>query len=115
MSLKSIILCGIALVVSVGLFISYAAYETNKPWLIYEIEIPETQCTHIKITIFHFEPGSFYEEAHKYKIMEIPEDRTFIHRTQFTGIKHIYAIFEFYNSMGSGYVQVHTERVSIDY
>ena len=119
MSLKSIIAwiigCSLAIVVSAAVFIPYASYEINKPWLSYEIEIPETDCTHVKITIHHHEPGSFWEEAHKYKIMKIPENRTFIYETQFTGIKHIYATFEFYNKMGSGYVHSHTERVSIDY
>lgn len=78
----------------------------------YELPIPETNCTHVKLSVIHDVPGA-RDQEHNFKIQEIPEYGKMLYKLDYE-IKHIFVFMDFYIKSGSGYTKIHSENYFLE-
>ena len=85
--------------------------ETNRPWITYDISIPEYNdtATHVKIGVLYRGEGGLNVDFNS-GFIPIPENRTMSYKTQFGHIREMFVLVRYFIKTGSGYIQVHQEN-----
>jgi len=95
-------------------YINIEDREIDKPWITYQIQIPETTATHVKIGIIHNGEGGI-DVDYNFTIQLVPENHTLLYKTKFDHITWMHVWVRFYNESGSGYVYVGQESYTLEF